>query len=75
MNKYFLLFITLTFIFLKTTKSQVSINIGGQFDDSQYLVEDVLLGAGLTASNFSFMGDSIQIGTFDGSSSNLGISS
>lgn len=75
MNKYFLLFITLTFIFLKTTKSQVSINIGGQFYEPQYLVEDVLIGNGVTASNFSFMGDSVQIGTFDGSASNLGISS
>ena len=75
MNKYLLLFITLTFIFLKTTKSQVSINIGGQFDDSQFLVDEVLLGVGVVASNFSYMGDSIQVGTFDASSSNLGISS
>lgn len=75
MNKYLLLFITLTFIFLKTTKSQVSINIGGQFDDPQFLVDEVLLGVGVVASNFSYMGDSIQVGTFDASSSNLGISS
>ena len=75
MNKYFLLFITLTFIFLKTTKSQVSINIGGQFANPQFLVENVLIGGGVTASNFSYMGDSIQIGTFNGNASNLGISS
>lgn len=44
MNKYLLLFITLTFIFLKTTKSQVSINIEGQFDDPQFLVDAVYWG-------------------------------
>jgi hypothetical protein len=75
MNKYLLLFITLTFLFLKTTKSQISINIGGQFDDPQFLVDEVLLGEGVVASNFSYMGDSVQVGTFDGSSSNLGIPS
>ena len=73
MNKYFLLFITLTFIFFKTAKSQVSINIGGQYGDPQYLVESVLIGEGVVASNFSFMGDSIQIGTFEASASNLGL--
>ena len=75
MNKYLLLFITLTFIFLKTTKSQISISIGDPYDDPQYLVEDVLLGSGVIASNFSYLGDSIQIGIFDGSSSNLGLNS
>ena len=75
MNKYFLLFITLTFIHTKITKAQITVEIGGQYNDPQFLVEDVLLGSGISASNFSFMGDSIQIGVFESNTSNLGISS
>jgi len=38
MNKYLILFITLTFINLKITKAQISIDIGGQNYDPQYLI-------------------------------------
>ena len=39
----------------------------------QELVEDVLLGVGVTASNITFTGAANQRGTFNGSASNIGL--
>ena len=39
------------------------------------MVNDILLGDGVEASNHVFQGDSIQIGFFDGSASNIGLNS
>ncbi len=37
------------------------------------LVQNVLLGSGVTVSNISFNGSSVQIGSFDGTGTNLGL--
>ena len=44
-------------------------------DNPVYLVNDILLGDGVEASNHTYQGDSIQIGFFDGTASNLGLNS
>ena len=44
-------------------------------NDPVYLVELVLLGNGVTASNIVFSGELEQIGYFDGSASNIGMTS
>lgn len=55
MNKYFLLFITLTFLHTKITKAQITLEIGGQYNDPLFLVEDVLLGSGISDSKIKMV--------------------
>ncbi len=43
------------------------------YDNEVYLVEDVLVGQGVTISNVSITGQGVQIGYFDGSNSNIGL--
>lgn len=42
---------------------------------AQSLVQNVLIGSGVTVSNITFQGSSPMIGRFDGSNSNIGLSS
>jgi gliding motility-associated-like protein len=52
------------------SKAQLTVN-GGM--TPQQLVQNVLLGQGVTVSNITFKGSQIQFGTFNGSNSNIGI--
>lgn len=55
--------------------SQITIDNNAPYDDPTYLINDVLLGGGIIASNHSYQGDSVQIGYFDATNTNLGINS
>jgi len=53
--------------------SQITIDNNAPYDAPIYLINDVLLGGGIIASNHSYQGDSIQIGYFDATNTSLGI--
>ena len=55
-------------VFVNTAFSQMTVNTGGTPMD--YALE--LVGPGITISNVTFTGANVQIGTFDGSTSNVG---
>lgn len=55
--------------------TQITIDNNAPYDDPTYLINDVLLGGGIIASNHSYQGDSVQIGYFDATNTNLGINS
>ena len=52
--------------------SQITTNNAAPYNTEQYLVNDVLLGSGLTTSNFSSVGLAQGIGYFDGTNANIG---
>ena len=52
--------------------SQVQINSSGNFNDPSYLIDNVLIGNGVTTSNHSYIGDSSQISYFTDSLGNIG---
>jgi gliding motility-associated-like protein len=58
-----------------TVQAQLTVNNDPPNDSPAFLVDTVLLGNGVAASNHQYQGDSIQIGFFDGVASNLGINS
>ena len=72
MKKY-LLFILL-FIGVNSF-SQITIDLSPPYDAPVHLIDNVLLGGGVTASNHNYQGDSIQIGFFDATNTSLGINS
>ena len=55
--------------------AQIIIDNTAPYDNPTWLVDNVLLGGGVTTSNHSFQGDSAQIGWFDATNTNLGINS
>ena len=55
--------------------SQITLDNNAPNDNPTYLINDVLLGGGIIASNHSYQGDSVQIGYFDATNTNLGINS
>lgn len=54
-------------------QAQMTVDNAAPYDNAAYLVDNVLLGGGVVASNHSFQGDPLQIGYFDGSNTNLGL--
>ena len=68
----------LSFLLLLHTYSlsaQIILDNNAPYDDPTWLVDNVLLGGGITASNYSYQGDSSQIGWFDAVNTNLGLDS
>tara|TARA_B100001250_G_scaffold204649_2_gene175630 strand:- start:2260 stop:4533 length:2274 start_codon:yes stop_codon:yes gene_type:complete len=55
--------------------SQIIINNAPPYSTASYLIDNILLGGGITATNHSFIGDASQIGFFNGINSNLGLDS
>jgi len=55
--------------------AQIIIDNTAPYDNPTWLVDNVLLGGGITTSNHSYQGDSVQIGWFDATNTNLGINS
>ncbi len=53
----------------------MTVNNDGSNGDHVYLIDEILLGGGVIATNHFYSGDSLQIGYFDGSNSDLGLSS
>ena len=62
-----LFFLLTTFSF-----SQIVVNNGAPYNTSEYLVSEVLLGSGMTASNFTWQSGPTNIGYFDGTNANIG---
>ena len=71
--KNLLLLIICVFCFFNV-QSQIVIDNTPPFNSPVSLVDNVLLGGGVVASNHSFQGDSAQIGWFDAINTNLNIS-
>ena len=70
MRNYFFIF----FIFFSLTSySQISVDLNSPYDSPVYLIDNVLLGGGVTASNHNYQGDSVQIAFFDATNTSLGI--
>ena len=72
MKKIFSLLLILVSL---NTQGQLVINNTTPYDTPTYLTDNILLGGGIGAANFSFIGDSNQIGFFNAINSNLGIDS
>lgn len=74
---FFLLFVT--FIWESSVNGQININGNAPFNSPSYLVQNVLLGTGVVASNISYIGDATspgtQLGYFNGVNSNIGLDS
>ena len=62
----------ISFFLICTASAQLTVN--GSMTPSQ-LVQNVLLGSGVTASNITYNGNLISSGSFNGSSSNIGFTS
>lgn len=59
----------------KIAFSQITVNNNAPYNTATYLIDSLLLGDGVIASNHSFQGDSAQIGFFNGVNSNIGLDS
>ena len=68
-NYFFIFFIFFSF----TSYSQISVDLNSPYDSPVYLIDNVLLGGGVTASNHNYQGDSVQIAFFDATNTSLGI--
>ena len=53
--------------------SQIILDNNSPYDSPQWLIDNILLGSGVTASNHQYFGDSAQIGWFDATNTSLGI--
>ena len=56
-------------------KSQIVIDNNPPYDNPTWLVDNILLGGGVVASNHAYQGDVAQIGWFNAVNTNLGIDS
>ena len=72
MKTHFLFILLFSYL---SVQAQLTVNNDPPNDSPIYLVNDILLGDGVQASNHVYQGDSIQIGFFDASASNLGLNS
>ena len=78
MNNFtFLKTITLIIVLFVTISStaQIAINNNNPYDSPIYMIDSLLLGSGVVASNHQYAGDANQIGYFNGILSNLGLDS
>ena len=55
--------------------SQITTNSNAPYSSPVYLVDSLLLGEGVVATNHLFQGDPLQIGFFNGENSNIGLDS
>tara|TARA_B110001452_G_scaffold41104_1_gene31519 strand:+ start:157 stop:1857 length:1701 start_codon:yes stop_codon:yes gene_type:complete len=55
--------------------SQIEVDNSAPFNTAISLVDNILLGGGVSSTNHSFMGDAIQIGFFDALNTNLNMDS
>ena len=55
--------------------AQILIDNNTPYDNPASSVDNVLFGGGITTSNHAYQGDSVQIGWFDATNTNLGINS
>jgi len=67
----YLFLLLIVFVFVKTASAQLTVD--GSLTPQQ-LVQTILIGNGVSASNVSFVGSPGAIGSFNGSNSNIGFS-
>ena len=67
-----ILFVLLTWL---NSLSQIVIDNTAPYNTAPYLVDNILLGGGVIASNHTFQGEPSQIGFFNAINTNLGIDS
>ena len=70
--RYLFVLFFLTSIF---TKGQIVVDNNMPYDDPTYLVDNILLGGGIIASNHAFQGATAQIGWFNAQNTSLGLDS
>jgi len=62
-------------LFCQSSLAQITIDKTTPYDSPIWLVNNILLGGGVVASNHSYQGDSMQIGFFNAINTNLGLDS
>jgi len=67
------LFFSLIILSFFQLNAQIIIDNTAPYDNPAWMVDNVLLGGGVTTSNIVYQGDSAQIGWFDAVNTNLGI--
>ncbi|MBL6657722.1 MAG: SprB repeat-containing protein, partial [Flavobacteriales bacterium] len=72
---YLIITLIITFVFAKPSLGQITTNSMAPYDSPTFLVDSILLGEGVSATNHTFQGDPNQIGFFNGVNSNIGIDS
>ena len=70
---YLVLF--LPFVCSSLIKAQITTDYNAPNNNPVHLIDNVLLGGGVIASNHAYQGDSMQIGFFNGINSNIGLDS
>jgi len=61
--------------FAAQVNAQISVDNSAPYNSAQYLVDNVLSGNGVVATNIVFNGDAEQLGFFNGSTSTIGLDS
>ena len=59
----------------QTSLAQITLDKTTPYNSPTWLVDNILLGGGVVASNHSYQGDSMQIGFFNAINTNLGLDS
>src|SRR5688572_7544368 len=67
--------LTAALFFFQGASAQITVTNNAPYNTAAYLVQNVLLGTGINASNFTYNGIPIAIGFFNGVGSNLGLDS
>ncbi|HIE73732.1 MAG TPA: hypothetical protein EYQ06_05625, partial [Flavobacteriales bacterium] len=62
-------------LFCQSSLAQITIDKTTPYDSPTWLVNNILLGGGVVASNHSYQGDSMQIGFFNAINTSLGLDS
>lgn len=62
-----------TIICCQLSYAQITIDKTAPYDNSTFLIDNVLLGGGIVASNHAYQGDSMQIGFFGAINTSLGL--
>ncbi|HEY6160724.1 MAG TPA: choice-of-anchor L domain-containing protein [Bacteroidia bacterium] len=72
---YALLLVLSLLIFSGNSYSQISVTNNAPYNTAQYLIQNVLLGSGVIASNFTYNGAPVAVGFFNGVNTNLNLDS
>ena len=70
-----LFYFIFVFVISFSLKSQIVLDNNNPNNNPIYLIDNILLGGGVTATNHVYQGDTMQLGFFNGVNSNLGIDS
>ena len=68
-------FLIVSMWLLVNNHAQITISNANPYNNSNHLINNVLLGGGVSANNVTYQGDPIQVGFFNAINSNLGIDS